>query len=227
MQSQFSKGLTFLGVLLYLLYGLYTPGYAHAASFNGNVKECIENPKQCEKQQTDAKTSSKQSGSGSESASPVVTIWDIARMIFALIFVICLLYVVLKFINKRSRSYQNSKLIQNFGGTPLGGNKSLQVVKAGRRILILGVGEDVHLIKEIDDQEEVKTFVDQYNQKLEQTLEPRDVVTKLLNYLKNRQKTTKVQTPFGELLKSQILAMKQERAAAMKELELKEKRKDE
>lgn len=223
MQSQVTKGLVLLGILLYLLYGFPAPGNALAASFNGNVKECIDHPKQCQKQ-LDGKSES--GAKQSETANPAVTFGDIARMILALIFVICLLYFVLKFVNKRSRAYQSSKMIQNFGGTPLGGNKSLQIVKAGDRILILGVGDDVQLVKEIDDEEEVRQFVDRYNKKLEQQLEPRDIATRLIKAVKNRETGAKTEaTPFGHLLKSQISAIREERAQAMKELEQREKEK--
>jgi flagellar protein FliO/FliZ len=228
LQSQFKKGISIFSILIFLIYGHYTVGYAQAASFNGNVKECMENPKKCENQKQGEDRSTKQTeGKSVVQGSSVVTIGDIVKMIFALIFVIALLYVLLKFINKRSRSYQNNRLIQNFGGTPLGGNKSLQIVKAGKRILILGVGEDIHLVKEIADEEEVRDFVDQYNQKLEQTMEPRDWVSKAVNVWKKRHQNRQAASSFGKLLKTQINTMKKDRSMVMKELEQKGKQRDE
>ena len=66
-------------------------------------------------------------------------------MIGALIFVIAILYFLLKFVNKKNQSYQQNRIVQHLGGTSLGANRSVQIVKAGKQILILGVGEDVKL----------------------------------------------------------------------------------
>ncbi|MFK4998000.1 hypothetical protein ACI2OX_13070 [Bacillus sp. N9] len=49
-----------------------------------------------------------------------------AKMIGSLLFVIALLYLLLKFVNKKSAAFQQNKIVQNMGGTSLGGNRSIK-----------------------------------------------------------------------------------------------------
>ena len=72
-------------------------------------------------------------------------------MIFATVFVVGLLYFVLKFVNKNGRLFKSTQLIENLGGTALGANRSVQLIKVGNRLLIVGVGENIQLLKEIED----------------------------------------------------------------------------
>ncbi|MBS4198967.1 flagellar biosynthetic protein FliO [Bacillus sp. FJAT-49732] len=158
-----------------------------------------------------------------------VGITEFLKMIFALIFVIAILYFLLKFINKRSQSYQQNRLVQNLGGTPLGGNRSIQIVKVGNRLLILGVGEDVQLLKEIADEEEYENYIRQYEEQLDQSLQPVDIITK---WIKRTNKSTKetnenVNQPFHIHLKRQLDEIKKERKQTMKKLDHKESNIDE
>jgi len=183
-------------------------------------------------QQTQKNTSNAQKNNqnNADSGSPVISFLDVVKMIFALILVIGLLYYLLKFINKKSRSYQQNRIVQNFGGTSLGGNRSLQIVKAGKRILILGVGEDIRLLKEIDDQAEIEDFIQQYDTEMERSMEPRDIVSKLskhLNGLKRNTKTVQQQQSFQSLLKEQLSNIKKDRKNMMRDLDKKEKHSDE
>ncbi|MGE8204070.1 flagellar biosynthetic protein FliO [Heyndrickxia sp. NPDC080065] len=156
--------------------------------------------------------------------SSIITFWDGAKMVFALIFVIGLLYFLLKFINKKSQSYQQNRLIQNFGGTPLGGNRSLQVVKAGNRILILGVGEDITLLKEIEDKKEIDEFIQFYKDQLDHSLEPRDIISKLTNRNKNSKSNN---LSFQNILNNQLANMKKDRKNVMSKFDQKEQKTDE
>ena len=55
---------------------------------------------------------------GSETATSSVglTLWDFVKMIFATVFVVGLLYFVLKFVNKKGRLFKSTQLIENLGG---------------------------------------------------------------------------------------------------------------
>jgi flagellar protein FliO/FliZ len=218
-------------IMIYLfslpLYGQDT--IVHAESFNGNVKQCIDQPAKCKQNTVTVKNKSGNTVSNS-SGTTAITAWDVIKMILALFFVVALLYFLLKFINQKSRSFQKNRLIQNFGGTPLGGNKSIQIIKAGERILILGVGDDIRLIKEIDDKEEIEGFVRQYNDNLEQNLEARDIITKLIGLLKQGSKTadsSSSEKSFKSVWKSQLDDITKERNKALRDLEKKENNSDE
>ncbi|MFF2752577.1 flagellar biosynthetic protein FliO [Psychrobacillus sp. NPDC058041] len=94
-----------------------------------------------------------------------ITVWDYVKMIFALLFVILLLYGLLRFVNSRNKSFQQNQLIQNLGGVGLGQGKSVQLLQAGNALLLVGIGEDITLIKEITDPEEIAKLTKIYEDK--------------------------------------------------------------
>ncbi|MFA9456082.1 flagellar biosynthetic protein FliO [Halalkalibacter sp. AB-rgal2] len=97
-----------------------------------------------------------------------------AQTILALAFVIILLYVLLRFVGKRSQSFRSTQILQSMGGVPLGGNRSVQIVRVNDRILVVGVGESIQLLKEITDPEEVKKMMSQQQQTMESFDQPID-----------------------------------------------------
>ncbi|WP_188205817.1 flagellar biosynthetic protein FliO [Alkalibacillus aidingensis] len=85
---------------------------------------------------------------------------DFLRMFVALILVLGLIYFLLKFLQKRSRIYQQSQSLENVGGISLGSNKSAQVVRVGNEYYLLGVGDDVQMLTKIDDPETIEKMTD-------------------------------------------------------------------
>lgn len=214
-----SKFLLVFAVFLILI----NPPFVQANKADYSVGECMENPDKCKEDtgQTDVKPKENQSLS--------IGVMDIFKMLFALVFVIILLYCLLKFMNKRSQSYQQTSLIQNLGGTALGGNRSLQMVRVGKRLFVLGVGEDIRLIKEISDEKEIQEYFHQYNEQLEKSFQPGDL-TKWFNSLKEMIKQgngiEKKRKDFHQQLMEEMDGIKQERWKALESLR-KENDKDE
>lgn len=208
-------------LLLLLIVLTNAKPYLVHASPKGSVEECIKNPDKCEKPENPNKPSMENNGNESFS----ISFFDVVKMIAALAFVIALLYFLLKFINKKSQSYQQNRLVQNIGGTALGGNKSIQVVKAGKRLLVLGVGEDVRLLKEITDEQEQKDILDQYNEQLEKSLQPADLVTRLTGSLKDMlgpDNKENNQDTFQKHFKNEMDAIKKKRQSIVKGFQGKE-----
>ncbi|GAA0461339.1 flagellar biosynthetic protein FliO [Alkalibacillus silvisoli] len=81
---------------------------------------------------------------------------DFLRMIAALVLVLALIFVVLKFVQKRTRIYQQTQSLENVGGVALGNNKSAQIVRVGNEYFLLGVGEDVQMLSKIEDSETIE-----------------------------------------------------------------------
>ncbi|SDY71666.1 flagellar protein FliO/FliZ [Evansella caseinilytica] len=103
------------------------------------------------------------------------------QMFAALAVVIFLIYALLKFINKRSRSFRNHGMIENIGGVGLGSNRSVQIIRMGNHLYLVGVGENVQMLKEIDDAEEIEKILEDHQQEgLEQP------VTKLTEWVRER-----------------------------------------
>lgn len=79
----------------------------------------------------------------------------IAKLIFFTALIVVLIYGLIKFLAVRQQKLQPNQAVKLMGGTPLGNNKSLQLVKVGGRIYMIGVGDEVTLIKEFTDETEV------------------------------------------------------------------------
>ncbi|RWR14134.1 flagellar biosynthetic protein FliO [Siminovitchia fortis] len=203
-------------LLLLLIVLTNAKPYLVHASPKGSVEECIKNPDKCEKPENPNKPSMENNGNESFS----ISFFDVVKMIAALAFVIALLYFLLKFINKKSQSYQQNRLVQNLGGTALGGNRSIQIVKAGKRLLVLGVGEDVRLLKEITDEQELQEILNQYNEQLEGSIQPADAVTKLAGTIKGMlNKEENNHDTFQKHFKHEMDAIKKQRQSILKEFQ--------
>lgn len=200
---------------------LCTEQVAFAGSVNNSVKDCFQNPGKCSEK--DLAPTQKSTVQKSETAQVGITVWDFVRMIFATIFVVALLYVLLKYINKKSRSYKSTQLVENLGGTPLGGNRSVQIVKIGSQVFVVGVGENVQLLKEIDDAKERNQLLSDYNSKLEQSVQPSDIVTKVIEKTKNWKISQKNSTNFSTVFKQQLDEISRGRKKLFAELEKKGK----
>ncbi len=198
------------------LLGLEAPAYAE--QLNNSVKDCIEHPDAC----GDKQSPQKQEEQGiAEPAKVGINAWDIIKMILATAFVVGLLYFLLKFLNKRSRMYKSSRLIENLGGTALGGNRSVQIIKVGNRILVVGVGENIQLLKELTDSEECSQIISEYNDKMEQLVQPSDIVTKVLQRRKMHQSYDNKGNHFQSLLKQQLDKITTDRQKLFDEMEKK------
>nr|WP_226087369.1 MULTISPECIES: flagellar biosynthetic protein FliO [Mesobacillus] len=209
--------------ILFLLAALLSPiGLASAEQLNKSVQDCMKNPESCDDGQADKTT--KQSDDTTKSQVGVGFL-DFLRMILATAFVAALIYFLLKFINKKSIMYKSSQLVENLGGTSLGANRSVQIVKAGNKLLIVGVGENIQLLKEIDDPEEYSQVIQEYNNKMEQLVQPSDIVTRLLKRAKKDGGNQR--SEFSALLKNQLNDMASGRKKMLEEIQKKGSEKDE
>ncbi len=82
------------------------------------------------------------------------------KLVFYTIVVVGLIYLLIRFLSKRQHKLQHHSVFTPIGGTPLGNNKSVQMVKVGNSLYMLGVGDTVNLLKEISDEEEVQRIMD-------------------------------------------------------------------
>lgn len=185
-----------------------------AEGVEGSVKDSYEKP---DKPAADEPESAEETTS---SGSTELSFWDFARMLSATIFVVALLYIALRFINKKSRSYQKANFIENIGGASLGSNRSVQLIKVGNSILVVGVGETIQLLKEIDNEEEYGELLQNYNEKMEHMIQPGDLITKL------KQKLSIADTKpagFASQFKKQLEELSKDRKKVIKKLDEEER----
>ncbi|MGM7720382.1 flagellar biosynthetic protein FliO [Metabacillus sp. Hm71] len=151
-----------------------------------------------------------------------VSAFDFIKMLMALAFVLLLIYFLLKFVTKRNNFFQQGQIIVNLGGTSLGQNKSIQMIKVGKRLLVVGVGESISLLKEIDDEEERIELVEEFERKKQQMVEPKDFIQKLI--LKQNRKlneTTNQKAAFSSSFKDQLEKVKKERKKQLEDVKRK------
>lgn len=154
------------------------------------------------------------------SPSKELSILDFVRVAAAIIFVVILLYGLLWFMNKRNKAFQKANFVENLGGTSLGSNRSVQIVKVGRRILVVGVGENISLLKEIENQQEYEEVINNHNEKMDNMMVPRDIVAKMKE--KWGQKENKSHN-FSSQLSTQLKEIAKTRKKVLSELDKKER----
>ncbi|MDM5316518.1 flagellar biosynthetic protein FliO [Fictibacillus sp. b24] len=108
-----------------------------------------------DKEQTPQVNTANTSDSGS-------TFMMLVKLVFMLGVVLAILFFVLRFIQKKSVRFQVGKNLQSLGGIGIGQNRSVQLIKTGNSVLVVGVGDTVNLLKEITDETEVQMMLDQY-----------------------------------------------------------------
>lgn len=128
------------------------------------------------------------------------------RLIVALLIVLGIIYVLLRIVNKRSRSFQRHRMLENIGGIPLGTNRSIQIVKVGERLLVLGVGDSIQLLKEINDKEEIRAILNETVEEpmIKQIEPPLDKLGQVFMNRKKNVQNIQHQVEFRELLNEQL-----------------------
>ncbi|MED4127284.1 flagellar biosynthetic protein FliO [Shouchella miscanthi] len=121
------------------------------------------------------------------------------KMIGALLVVIFLLVTLLKFINKRSRSFQEAKGLSLLSGVSLGGNRSVQLVRVGEKLLVIGVSDQVQLLDTIDDPDEMEAILKKHQPEGEQ-----GGLTQVLPWLKTADNQRQSSSTFQDILTSRL-----------------------
>lgn len=164
------KRRTCFGIFLALLFLLCIPVHAVHAK-ETSVEDCYKGKGDCT--ETDSKSPSKKTDSDihkqSDTKDEGQTVSDadtfspaasLVKMVLALALILILIYGVLKFLSSRSRSFQHNRTMQNVGGISVGQNKSIQLVRIGSKLYMVGVGENVELLEEITDEQVKRDMFD-------------------------------------------------------------------
>lgn len=79
---------------------------------------------------------------------------QVMKFIFSFAAIIILLLLCLKFLKAKSKHIDSKGPFYTIGGHSLGANRSLQLMMIGKTLYILGVGNEVQLLRTIDPGEE-------------------------------------------------------------------------
>lgn len=160
-----------------------------------------------------------------------VTIWDYIKMIFALLFVVLLLYGLLRFVNSRNRTFQQNQLIQNLGGVGVSQGKSVQLLQVGNSLYLVGIGEDITLLKEIQNPEEIEKLTKIYDEKQEigKTVPYiSELVSRFKDNLSSKSNSKeKKDISFNETFQQKLREIKKDRSDVLEDWKTKEREKNE
>jgi flagellar protein FliO/FliZ len=217
---------------------LFLPlGHLHVQADNDENKsvfDVIQENTNSNEEQTELKSTTKQDEKASndeislldtkESKRNEIGIGDFFNVIFSLFLVIVLLFVTLNFIKKKNQTYSSTKTILNIGGTSLGGNRSIQLVKVGKQILVLGVAENIQLLKEISAKEEVEELMSTQQNDSNQILQPSNLFSRLFSKINKKEAVRN--DDFSTILSNQLTELSTDRRKALEGIK-KEKHWDE
>ncbi|WP_144494398.1 flagella biosynthesis regulatory protein FliZ [Bacillus pumilus] len=181
---------------------------------NGTVNEWIKEEKSSKKDTEKTTTTDNQTNPAEEVPSSSVSIMDFVKMIGALLFVILLIYGLVRFVGKQNRLLKPFRYVENIGGTTVGQNRSVQLIKVGKRVLVVGVADSIQLLKEIDDEQECEAIVQQYEEAMESKTDLPKIVQKFTSQIKKQDQPTT--SSFSANLKAQLAELKKTQSEVRK-----------
>ncbi len=197
-------------VIIMIMNGLFL-STVHAEQIN-NLKDCLEKDEDClQLNETPTMESHDDESNLTENDTLGSSfLLNILKMFFALLLILALIFFIAKLWNRKNNQLQQSNILENLGGIPLGQNKSLQIVRIGNRFYVLGIGESVELLMEITDDHITEQFV-QYGEESE------DFKTVFQNIFKNRKtdkgKNKDANEPFLSSLSKELDLLKHRRTS--------------
>ncbi|SET41351.1 flagellar protein FliO/FliZ [Salinibacillus kushneri] len=185
------------------------PNYFIYAQTDMNVDEFFEqkqNDKQIKQEENQKTTNDEESTLQKDNGS---LMGNIIKMVFMLAVVLALIYFLLRFLQKRNKMFQQVRAMENLGGISLGSNKSMQMVRIGDRIFVVGVGEDISLLTEIDDEATKEDILQEDDDK--NTNQPFKSIIHSLDQIKDQRKKGNPAKSFKEQFSNEMKKLKRER----------------
>ncbi|HLR10733.1 MAG TPA: flagellar biosynthetic protein FliO [Sporosarcina sp.] len=216
-------------IILCLLLGIQLFYVAQPAKANDSLFDCLQDEEKCIEDKDEKAPTENDSSVQNERSQVGLTAWDYIKTFFALIFVVGLLLFLLKWINQKNRHVQKNRMMQNLGGLSLGQQRSVQLVLIGKTYYILGVGEDIQLLKEVTDAEEIELLLRMVEQETQSPMVSpiekyfQEIKARLKGQNKSNQET---EEPFAKLFQHQLNDLKEERQQQLERLSKKEQHKD-
>lgn len=217
-----------LSVILLLTFGIQLDARAESDS-NESVDEYLKKQNNDVNSKKELETNIEETPETTEepvSEGVSVTAWDYIKMIFALLFVIALLYGLLRFVNSRNKTFQTNQLIHNLGGVGVGQGKSLQLMQVGNSIFLVGIGEDITLLKEITDPAEIENLTKIYEEKVD-IGKNIPYISELIGRLRekgtSRTKSEGKEPSFDETFQKRLQEIQKDRSNVLKDWKTKER----
>lgn len=209
-----------LGICLTALIITVCSSFTVVQAASANVKDCLEEDADCfdsdgtPADETDNETN--QSDVGKNEGSLFFTL---VKMVFALLLVLGLIYLLLKFLKSRNKLFNQVQGLENLGGISVGPNKSVQLVRIGPKLYVIGVGENVEMLQEISD-EEVKQEILHNNDSDETQAD--SLLTSLFQKNTNTDEGNQSRKDFKNIFSTELEKLKQSRSKLINQRKNKE-----
>lgn len=214
-----SKSLQIFFIVVLLFSFMAVPVVKPHAAQNGSVLEHYKD--NSKKDSVPNKSDADANGLQEEPASKSLGFFSYLKVLFALVLVLGLLIAVLKFLNKRNVQYQQNNVVRNIGGITVGPQKSVQLIQVGERIYMIGVGEDVQLLKELSNEAEIEGILSHYEDKQTMSSSVPYVLEKFSKMAKKKPETTTQN--FDSVFKTKLTEIKKERTEGLEQWKGKER----
>ncbi|WP_079480181.1 flagellar biosynthetic protein FliO [Halobacillus salinus] len=198
-------------ILLIMTTCLLSPAVTYASP---TVIECSNNPELegCASfaPAGDSKESPADGEAENMTGSDASLVGTIIKLIFVLILILGLIYGLLKFFNKKNKLFSRNRTMENLGGMNLAPNRSVQAVRIGEQVFILGVGDDVQLVTEVTDENTKTSLLDREQLGQAQPFKVGRIMDKFRQTEKSNDQTASSSTvQFQKLFENQLNEMKQ------------------
>ncbi|AXF55123.1 flagellar biosynthetic protein FliO [Salicibibacter kimchii] len=132
---------------------LFMLGFPHEVFADNSVRDALENNEDV----SEVEVNEEMEGARESSDQSV---WGVLFQLgLALGAVILVMFLLLKLLANRTNRFQSTSTMQNLGGIGLGQQKSVQLIRVGDRLLVVGVGQTIQLLREIEDEAEAKALI--------------------------------------------------------------------
>lgn len=144
------------------------------------------------------------------------TSFDFFKILFSLVFVLFLIYFLF-WLLKKNNKITGSRIYNHLGGLSLGQNKSVQIIEIGKKIYVLGVGEEVNLLEVVQNDEEKAAIKDSSTNYSSNTAGVNNFIKEKLTQLLSGRKQNN-NSLFAQELAEKIAQMKDKRAQSVNSL---------
>lgn len=140
----------------------------------------------------------------------------IVKLVFVLLLILGLIYGLLKFFNQKNKIFSRNRTMENLGGMNLAPNRSIQAVRIGEQVFILGVGDTVQMVTEVTDENTKSSLIHREQQTQASQLGKR-WFTKFSKKDSESQSTSPSTLQFQQLFENQLNDMKQKSKQARRD----------
>ncbi|WP_170875278.1 flagellar biosynthetic protein FliO [Virgibacillus pantothenticus] len=214
------RKLTVISSLLSLLLFLFVIEI-EAEAAPKSVNDCINDEADCESSEQTPANTDKDTSTLLNEETETKPLWvSFVKVITVLFLILGLIYLVLLFLKRKNALFSQVKTLENLGGISVGQNKSLQIIRLGNKYYLIGVGDNVELLQEIND----PSLIEDLQSAGGETPAVPKFIQKLTPGSKSNDQDTEKKADFKQQFMNELDKLKQNRSQLIQQYKQKEDR---